>query len=135
MWRGSVLWRRDGAGSGHPRVPATGPRSHGPRLRVAPRRGADRARLVHVPGALLAPVPPRVRGYAVLLPHDPPHRACEGAAAARGHVRDGRLRTSLGSFSARFTELVGQTPTSYRGGDHTALETVPTCAAKDLTRP
>jgi AraC-like DNA-binding protein len=31
--------------------------------------------------------------------------------------------TSLGSFSARFTELVGQTPTSYRGGDHAALKT------------
>jgi len=43
--------------------------------------------------------------------------------------------TSLGSFSARFTELVGQTPTSYRGKDHTALETVPTCVAKELTRP
>jgi AraC-like DNA-binding protein len=43
--------------------------------------------------------------------------------------------TSLGSFSARFTELVGQTPTSYRGGDHTALETVPTCVTKELTRP
>ena len=43
--------------------------------------------------------------------------------------------TSLGSFSARFTELVGQTPTSYRAGDHAALKGVPACVTKDLTRP
>ncbi len=43
--------------------------------------------------------------------------------------------TSLGSFSARFTELVGQTPTAYRAGDHAALVTVPGCVAKQVTRP
>ena len=43
--------------------------------------------------------------------------------------------TSLGSFSARFTELVGETPTAYRAGDHGALAGVPGCIAKDLTRP
>ena len=43
--------------------------------------------------------------------------------------------TSLGSFSARFTELVGVTPTAYRGGDHVGLEKVPACVTKDLTRP
>jgi AraC-like DNA-binding protein len=43
--------------------------------------------------------------------------------------------TSLGSFSARFTELVGETPTAYRNRDHSALEGVPGCTAKDLTRP
>jgi AraC-like DNA-binding protein len=43
--------------------------------------------------------------------------------------------TSLGSFSARFTELVGETPTSYRARDHGALESVPGCITKDLTRP
>jgi AraC-like DNA-binding protein len=43
--------------------------------------------------------------------------------------------TSLGSFSARFTELVGQTPTAYRAGDHSALVSVPGCVARDLTRP
>jgi transcriptional regulator GlxA family with amidase domain len=42
---------------------------------------------------------------------------------------------SLGSFSARFTELVGQTPTAYRARDHSALARVPGCIAKDLTRP
>jgi transcriptional regulator GlxA family with amidase domain len=43
--------------------------------------------------------------------------------------------TSLGSFSARFTQLVGETPTSYRARDHTALASVPGCIARDLTRP
>ena len=43
--------------------------------------------------------------------------------------------TSLGSFSARFTELVGETPTAYRAGDHSALASVPGCIARDLTRP
>jgi AraC-like DNA-binding protein len=43
--------------------------------------------------------------------------------------------TSLGSFSARFTQLVGQTPTAYRARDHSALASVPGCVAKDLTRP
>jgi AraC-like DNA-binding protein len=43
--------------------------------------------------------------------------------------------TSLGSFSARFTELVGETPTAYRARDHGALERVPGCIARDLTRP
>jgi AraC-like DNA-binding protein len=43
--------------------------------------------------------------------------------------------TSLGSFSARFTELVGETPTAYRARDHSALANVPGCIAKDLTRP
>jgi AraC-like DNA-binding protein len=42
---------------------------------------------------------------------------------------------SLGSFSARFTRLVGETPTAYRARDHGALEGVPGCIAKDLTRP
>ncbi len=43
--------------------------------------------------------------------------------------------TSLGSFSARFTQLVGMTPTAYRVRDHSALASVPGCVAKDLTRP
>jgi len=42
---------------------------------------------------------------------------------------------SLGSFSARFTELVGETPTAYRARDHSALAGVPGCVARDLTRP
>jgi AraC-like DNA-binding protein len=43
--------------------------------------------------------------------------------------------TSLGSFSARFTQLVGETPTAYRARDHGALANVPGCIAKELTRP
>jgi AraC-like DNA-binding protein len=43
--------------------------------------------------------------------------------------------TSLGSFSSRFTELAGETPTAYRARDHRALAEVPGCIAKDLTRP
>jgi len=43
--------------------------------------------------------------------------------------------TSLGSFSARFSQLVGETPTAYRARDHGALAGVPGCIAKDLTRP
>jgi AraC-like DNA-binding protein len=43
--------------------------------------------------------------------------------------------TSLGSFSARFTEVVGETPTAYRARDHGALAGVPGCIARDVTRP
>lgn len=43
--------------------------------------------------------------------------------------------TSLGSFSARFTELVGETPTAYRTRDHSGLVNVSGCVAKDATRP
>ena len=43
--------------------------------------------------------------------------------------------TSLGSFSSRFTELVGQTPTVYRAQDHGATQSLPTCVAKARTRP
>ena len=43
--------------------------------------------------------------------------------------------TSLGSFSTRFTQLVGETPTAYRARDHGALAGVPGCIARDLTRP
>jgi AraC-like DNA-binding protein len=43
--------------------------------------------------------------------------------------------TSLGSFSARFTELVGETPSAYRARDHRELEHVPGCIAKEHSRP
>ena len=43
--------------------------------------------------------------------------------------------TSLGSFSSRFTEIVGETPTAYRARDHSAGATVPACVAKVHTRP
>ncbi|MGD9957289.1 MAG: helix-turn-helix transcriptional regulator [Candidatus Nanopelagicales bacterium] len=43
--------------------------------------------------------------------------------------------TSLGSFSSRFTEIIGMTPSEYRALDHTALESVPACVTKAGTRP
>jgi AraC-like DNA-binding protein len=43
--------------------------------------------------------------------------------------------TSLGSFSARFTELAGETPTAYRDRDHSALMHLSGCVARDVTRP
>ena len=43
--------------------------------------------------------------------------------------------TSLGSFSSRFTELVGESPSAYRARDHQALAVVPACYAKMVTRP
>ena len=43
--------------------------------------------------------------------------------------------TSLGSFSSRFTELVGLTPTEYRGQEHSAVNAMPPCVAKTYTRP
>ncbi|MGW0827911.1 helix-turn-helix transcriptional regulator [Streptomyces sp. NPDC002845] len=43
--------------------------------------------------------------------------------------------TSLGSFSARFTELVGETPSAYRARSHEQGAAIPACVAKGLTRP
>ncbi len=43
--------------------------------------------------------------------------------------------SSLGSFSARFTELVGETPSAYRARNHEQLAGLPPCVAKIFTRP
>ena len=43
--------------------------------------------------------------------------------------------TSLGSFSSRFTELVGETPSRYRARDHRAAEVVPPCVHMVASRP
>jgi AraC-like DNA-binding protein len=43
--------------------------------------------------------------------------------------------TSLGSFSASFTRIVGMTPTAYRVRDHGGLDAVPGCIARSATRP
>lgn len=43
--------------------------------------------------------------------------------------------TSLGSFSSRFTELVGVSPSAYRAQEHGAGAAVPPCVAKVRTRP
>ncbi|WP_434616864.1 helix-turn-helix transcriptional regulator [Arthrobacter sp. A5] len=43
--------------------------------------------------------------------------------------------TSLGSFSSRFTEIVGETPSAYRAREHRAVTAIPACVAKVYTRP
>ena len=43
--------------------------------------------------------------------------------------------TSLGSFSSRFTEIVGESPTAYRRHEHAAVKAMPTCVVKTHTRP
>lgn len=43
--------------------------------------------------------------------------------------------SSLGSFSARFTALVGETPSEYRASDHDELRALPSCQTMVFTRP
>ncbi len=43
--------------------------------------------------------------------------------------------TSLGSFSSRFTEVVGETPSAYRARCHSDSADIPSCLAKLWTRP
>lgn len=43
--------------------------------------------------------------------------------------------TSLGSFSSRFTEIVGETPSQYRAHDHRAREVIPACVSQVASRP
>ena len=43
--------------------------------------------------------------------------------------------TSLGSFSTRFTELVGESPSAYRAANHAAAAPIPDCVIKVQTKP
>lgn len=43
--------------------------------------------------------------------------------------------SSLGSFSTRFTELVGETPSEYRARGHDELRVLASCHTMVLTRP
>jgi len=43
--------------------------------------------------------------------------------------------TSLGSFSSRFTELVGEPPSAYRARSHAAAAAIPPCIIKVMTKP
>ncbi|MFB9905468.1 helix-turn-helix transcriptional regulator [Allokutzneria oryzae] len=43
--------------------------------------------------------------------------------------------SSLGTFSTRFTELVGMPPSAYRREAAQATEGMPPCVAKQVTRP
>ncbi|WP_375429712.1 helix-turn-helix transcriptional regulator [uncultured Friedmanniella sp.] len=43
--------------------------------------------------------------------------------------------TSLGSFSSRFAEIVGESPSTYRRRQHDGVLAMPACVAKVRTRP
>jgi AraC-like DNA-binding protein len=43
--------------------------------------------------------------------------------------------SSLGTFSTRFSELVGMSPSAYRRQASAATEGMPACVAKQVTRP
>jgi AraC-like DNA-binding protein len=43
--------------------------------------------------------------------------------------------SSLGTFSSRFTELVGVSPSAYRRHETGAMAGMPPCVAKQVTRP
>jgi AraC-like DNA-binding protein len=43
--------------------------------------------------------------------------------------------SSLGTFSTRFTELVGVPPSTYRSHESGAMAGIPPCVAKQVTRP
>ena len=43
--------------------------------------------------------------------------------------------TSLGSFSSRFTELVGESPSTYRARSHAPVEFIPPCIIMVMTKP
>ncbi|NUO72558.1 MAG: helix-turn-helix transcriptional regulator [Frateuria sp.] len=42
---------------------------------------------------------------------------------------------SLGTFSSRFAELVGMSPSAYRRRESDATEGIPSCVARQVTRP
>lgn len=43
--------------------------------------------------------------------------------------------TSLGSFSASFTQIVGMPPSEYRRQEHDAIRAMPSCVVKARARP
>ncbi|MGD0881897.1 MAG: helix-turn-helix transcriptional regulator [Acidimicrobiales bacterium] len=43
--------------------------------------------------------------------------------------------TSLGSFSSRFSEIVGESPSQYRSRDHRESKVIPSCVSMVVTRP
>lgn len=43
--------------------------------------------------------------------------------------------SSLGSFSSRFTEVVGESPSAYMARDHHQLAGLPSCLVAKFTRP
>jgi AraC-like DNA-binding protein len=43
--------------------------------------------------------------------------------------------SSVGTFSTRFTELVGESPSAYRARDHSWMEPLPACLVRVALRP
>ena len=43
--------------------------------------------------------------------------------------------SSLGTFSTRFTELVGESPSAYRARDHSWIQPLPACLVRAALRP
>ncbi len=43
--------------------------------------------------------------------------------------------TSLGSFSSRFTELIGESPSAYRARSHEEAAVIPPCVVRVRTKP
>ena len=43
--------------------------------------------------------------------------------------------SSLGTFSTRFNELVGESPSAYRARDHSWMEPLPACLVRVALRP
>ena len=43
--------------------------------------------------------------------------------------------TSLGSFSSRFAELVGEPPSAYRARGHSEAAAIPSCVLRVMTKP
>lgn len=43
--------------------------------------------------------------------------------------------SSLGTFSTRFTELVGESPSAYRARNHSWMEPLPACLMRVALRP
>lgn len=43
--------------------------------------------------------------------------------------------TSLGSFSSRFTEIVGESPSAYKARDHSGSIVIPSCTSQIWGRP
>src|SRR6202011_789571 len=68
-----------------------------------------------------------------------------GIERARARLRRGDMpvpdacfavgSTSLGSFSSRFTELVGESPSAYRTRSHAPVEFIPPCIIMVMTKP
>jgi len=57
------------------------------------------------------------------------------ALLRRGDLSVTEVCSSLGTFSTRFTELVGVPPSTYRGRTVRATTGMPSCVAKQVTRP